>query len=484
MTQERGRLLYDGATILTVIVAIVATVYSLTHGITDVYPFLYFLPIILFVSIHPEKGVVFSLFLSAIFIGIVYIFAFTDSIMIAISTAWFVIFVTIGVVTSSFASSLKAEEHKYNRIFENSQAGIFTIDCKTQIIQSVNEKCAHMLNYSTRDELINRDLAVILADPVDRERFAMIVQPESPPREIELQFVTRDGLRRQFLVTPTIVPGPAVICSAIDITERRIAENAIQKAKEDVEERVRQRTEELTRENAMLTTEIQERRRYEEAIQLANRKLNTLSSITRHDILNQITALVMYLNLAQEISTDPVVKEHLERIDQITQLIQKQIRFTRDYQNIGTIAPQWQDIEGTIIKAVADIQHEGVTIEVKCQGIEVYADMLLEKVFYNLVDNALRHGGHVSRIRFLCTDTPEGLAIICEDDGSGIPGHAKEKIFRREYYRNTGYGLFLVSEILGITGITIRETGKEGTGARFEIFCPKGTFRPLAGSDK
>jgi signal transduction histidine kinase len=69
------------------------------------------------------------------------------------------------------------------------------------------------------------------------------------------------------------------------------------------------------------------------------------------------------------------------------------------------------------------------------------------------------------------------MLIVCEDDGIGIPETAKERIFKREYYRNTGYGLFLAGEILSITGLTIKETGTSGKGARFEIRVPKGAFR-------
>lgn len=107
----------------------------------------------------------------------------------------------------------------------------------------------------------------------------------------------------------------------------------------------------------------------------------------------------------------------------------------------------------------------------------MYADLLLEKVIYNLVDNSLRHAEKLTRIRFYYRQDEKGVALICEDNGIGIPQHAKEKIFRREYYRNTGYGLFLVTEILSITGLSIQETGEPGKGARFEILAPPGFFR-------
>ena len=67
--------------------------------------------------------------------------------------------------------------------------------------------------------------------------------------------------------------------------------------------------------------------------------------------------------------------------------------------------------------------------------------------------------------------------MICEDDGVGIETGIKEKIFERGFGNNTGLGLFLTREILMITGITIRETGEPGSGARFIISLPKGTYR-------
>ena len=135
----------------------------------------------------------------------------------------------------------------------------------------------------------------------DRDAFIHEIQTHTNTGDIELRFSTRDGSVRQFLVSASLSPDDIVICSAIDITERKLAERVIQKARDELEQRVRERTDELLRANDVLKAEIQERKRFEAAIQLANRKLNTLSSITRHDILNQITAIVMYLSLAEEI---------------------------------------------------------------------------------------------------------------------------------------------------------------------------------------
>jgi len=472
----RHQIFWNVMIIVSIIIAIYSTFFCLTRGIYEVFPFLYFLPIILFVNFYPNRGVAFSLAISSIFLLLVYFFSNFNPNVIAVSTAWFVIFVTIGFVTSSFAEGFKEEERKYREIFENSQAGIFTFSLPTLRIQEMNGKCAQMLGYN-RYDLIDKDLDRIFPEPGERDAFLIRLQKNADIGDVELLLHTREGQVRQFLVSASLSPGNRVICSAIDITERTLAERVIQKAREDLERKVKERSDELLRANDGLKAEILERKRFEATLQLANRKLNTLSSITRHDILNQITAIVMYISLAEEMVKDPALLEHLKKIEQSTQMIQKQIRFARDYQDIGLNAPQWQNVDITIRNAIAGLDLKGVRVEQDVGRLELYADLLLERVFFNIVDNTLRHGQTATKIRFSAHETDRGLTIFCQDDGVGVPARVKEGIFKREYYRNTGYGLFLVAEILNMTELSIVETGEPGSGARFEIRVPRGAYR-------
>jgi len=102
---------------------------------------------------------------------------------------------------------------------------------------------------------------------------------------------------------------------------------------------------------------------------------------------------------------------------------------------------------------------------------------MLEKVFYNLFENAIRHGEHVTEITVRCERVPGGLAVVVEDNGIGVLPEEKEKIFEKGFGKHSGFGLFLAREILSITGITIRENGTPGKGAMFEILVPEGQFR-------
>ena len=146
-------------------------------------------------------------------------------------------------------------------------------------------------------------------------RFSASLQKNAEIGDIELLLHTREGQVRQFLVSASLSPGNRAICSVIDITERKLAERVIQKARDDLERKIRERSEELMRANDGLKAEILERKRFEATLQLANRKLNTLSTITRHDILNQITAIVMHVSLAEEMVKEPTLLEHLQKID-------------------------------------------------------------------------------------------------------------------------------------------------------------------------
>ena len=144
------------------------------------------------------------------------------------------------------------------------------------------------------------------------------------------------------------------------------------------------------------------------------------------------------------------------------------IQFTKEYESIGVRAPAWQDCR-TLLATTAKQAPLG-KVEVKNDlpaGQEVFADPLIAKVFYNLMDNAVRYGGKITTIRF----SVEGC------DGEGVVAEEMEKIFERGFGKNTGLGLSLSREILSITGITIRETGEPGKGARFEIAVPKGIYR-------
>ncbi|WP_332449954.1 PAS domain S-box protein [Methanoculleus sp.] len=224
--------------------------------------------------------------------------------------------------------------------------------------------------------------------------------------------------------------------------------------------------------------DVTERQRMEDALHQANTKLNLLSGITRHDISNQLQILNGYLGLLQENDTDPSFAERLSRVATASGRISSMIQFTGEYQEVGVNRPAWHDLRALVEDAGRSAGSPQVAFFNEIPGeVEVFADPLISKVFFNLIDNALRHGGKVTTVRFASEVRDGDCVVVCEDDGDGVPPGEKEKIFGRGVGKHTGFGLSLSREILDITGITIREVGEAGRGAWFEITIPKGQYR-------
>jgi signal transduction histidine kinase len=147
---------------------------------------------------------------------------------------------------------------------------------------------------------------------------------------------------------------------------------------------------------------------------------------------------------------------------------------------MGVKPPLWQEPEILVEKAHAALPFGKVRLVMDLPTIEVFADPLLEKVFYNLLDNSIRYGGAImTMVRVSSRKDQESLILIIEDDGVGIPDEDRVRLFERGFGKHTGLGLFLVKEVLSITGLAIRETGLPGKGARFEITVPAGKFRSI-----
>jgi len=220
----------------------------------------------------------------------------------------------------------------------------------------------------------------------------------------------------------------------------------------------------------------------EQGLLEAVRKLHLLSSITRHDIQNQVTALLGWLDLADEQAAgDGALPQTLASARRTVDRIAGQIAFTGEYQAIGVMSPSWQDLDRIVNRAIGEAHAADVVTATGLAGHEVYADPMLYRIFYNLIENALRHGGRMTRIAISARSEPDRLVVAIEDDGDGIPLSEKVRIFEPGVGKHTGFGLFMSREILGLTGFEIAETGEPGRGARFEIAVPRRAHR--AGSE-
>lgn len=267
---KRGNHEYNETLQLFIIVAatlgaLLPSIYSLSHGVHDVFPFLYILPIILVVYFYPQHGVLYSLGMSIAYIGQIYYFGAGNPGLIAVSTAWFVIFITIGVVASSYANRLRAEEYKIRKVFENSPDGLFCFDRNTKQIREINPMCARMLRYE-RGDLVGRDIASIWPNGKDIEDFLSGIKGSGASFRREILLKARDGTLCRCIVSAILTSHNLVLCSAFDISNQKVADEEIRQTLEDLERQVRERTAHLEKINEELKAEILERRQFETTI--------------------------------------------------------------------------------------------------------------------------------------------------------------------------------------------------------------------------
>ncbi|MDO8842195.1 hybrid sensor histidine kinase/response regulator, partial [Methanocalculus sp.] len=243
-----------------------------------------------------------------------------------------------------------------------------------------------------------------------------------------------------------------------------------------VNEQLQEFVEELQQTNDDLSHEVQERQRMERELLDAHRKLKLMTSITHHDIKNQLTVIEGYLELAASNEGAITTQEAITKTREAGRRIERIIELTRDFQEIGTCEPEWLDFTSLVDRARRMVDLKGVSIITETPGLEVYAEPLLEKVIANIIENSIRHGERVTTIRITMETYSDFLLIHIRDDGVGIPEYNKRRIFEQGFGRNTGIGLFLTSKILETSGFAIRECGGADGGACFEIRVPKGLY--------
>lgn len=195
------------------------------------------------------------------------------------------------------------------------------------------------------------------------------------------------------------------------------------------------------------------------------------------DIQTAAFSLAAYYELLKTLVTDEKAKAFLDNQEVANQKIINSLNFAKIYQEMGIKPPRWQNVKMVFLLAISHLDFLNISRNLHVDDLEIYADLLLEKVFYHLMENVLKYGQHATEVTITYEENPDGLLLNIEDNGVGIPAEEKQMIFDRGHGKNTGVGLFLVREVLSITGMTIKETGKPDKGALFEIFIPKEYYR-------
>ena len=338
-------------------------------------------------------------------------------------------------------TEIREKDEKFHRLFDTADHGILILESDTKKIIDANSFIVNLTGYS-HERLIGRNLdeTGFFKDRPAGQFFAEL-EKSGYVHYDDIPLETKDGriIDVKFVSEVYSLHDEQVIqCSVYDISGRKQIENA----------RI-----------------------------LARKNLNRFSSMTRHDILNQLMVVSGSLELASYGLQEPELLQHLNRAQTAAKNIQRQITFSREYENIGAEAPAWQRVSAIIHRAFFELHTDAITLDIPQDTIDIYADPLLEKVFFHLFSYSYKYGEKVTRIEVSYQYTTTGLILAITDNGIGISPEDKPHLFVGSSGNEKAPGLFLAKAILEITGLTIRESGEYKKGTRFEIIIPVEGFR-------
>jgi len=337
---------------------------------------------------------------------------------------------------------ISQKDEKFHRLFDTSDHGIIILESDTHKIIDANSFIVTLTGYSL-EYLLGRNLEEIgfSKETMPAEQFFTELEKTGYIHYKDFPLVSKSGknIDVEFISKINSLNDHQVIqCSIYDISQRKRAESA----------RI-----------------------------LARKNLDMFSSLIRHDILNQLMVVSGSLELASYSIQDPDLLKHLTRAQTATKTIQRQIIFTREYENLGADTPRWQQISTVIHRAFLEVETESIILNIQQDSPDIFADPLIEKVFYHLFNYSYKYGEKVSRIEVSFHYTTTELIITVADNGIGISPENKAHLFEWRSGNEKTLGLFLAQKILASTGMMIRETGEFKKGTRFEIIVPMDGFK-------
>jgi len=213
---------------LTTLFAFVLNFYGMDRGLLPITSHLFYIPIVIAAYWFPRNGVTLTVAISMGYLGMVYFFSYPQIENIAHATAYFYVFVAIGVIVASLSGTQKEQEKRYHGIFDNSEAGVFlVVNLRSgPVIEEVNHKGAQLLGYKA-GELSGTPFLDLFAAGPERDSVMERVGRGGSLADFECHLRTKDGRILHGLLSAGPLPGRRTVFTLVDITARKKAEEEL-----------------------------------------------------------------------------------------------------------------------------------------------------------------------------------------------------------------------------------------------------------------
>lgn len=338
-----------------------------------------------------------------------------------------------------------------------------------------------------------------------QELYSQLINQPLRQQECELQLNRADGMQIWVLLSTTLnqINGETVIDGLIeDITARKQVEAQLRQLTLTLEERVKERTQELEAANRELTA-------LNRQLALANQDLEEFACSVSHDFRAPLRAIQGFSEILLERQTElsnPNYQIYLQRIFENARQLDRLTQELLTYCQLSRIDMPLQPINLSLLMAQilarqeAELQQQKAIVQVEEPLAEVIGNrIILEQVLINLLTNAIKFvaPGVQPQVRVwveerkseeACltqTNSPphsDWIRLWVQDNGIGIADSDLERIFSvferlhgSEVYPGTGIGLAIVRKGVERMGGRVGVESQLGRGSRFWIELPKAT---------
>ncbi|MBN1669835.1 MAG: HAMP domain-containing protein [Kiritimatiellae bacterium] len=286
-----------------------------------------------------------------------------------------------------------------------------------------------------------------------------------------------------------------------EVSERRKAEQLLQKAHDELEVRVQERTGELAVANEQLKNELMERHRAErdlksttEELKRSNTELQQFAYVASHDLQEPLRMVSSYTKLLArrykgklDASADDFIGFAVDGVSRMQKLIDGLLQYSR----VGTRGREFEptNTADVLAQALANLQ---VTIEdnkaeitYEAMPVVMADEVQLGQLFQNLIGNAIKfHGPESPRVHVGARREGDEWVFSIRDNGIGIDARYVDRVFvifqrlhTQQEYPGTGIGLAVCKRIVERHGGRIRVESAPGAGSTFVFTLPARSLR-------
>ena len=374
-----------------------------------------------------------------------------------------------------------SELERFHELAETLDAIFWEADPQTLNFTFLSRRAALILGRETEaaDALPQRWGDHIAPD--DREQMTAILRAavETPGDDLDLEYRTR-GREGQTLWLRDIVhvatdarSRPVVRGLIVDVTQRTRAEQALRRSEQKYSEAFHREREATQRLRAL------------------DEMKNTFLEAVSHELRTPLTSILGSAVTLEQSGLDIPRDDAIDLLQRIASNARKLERLLGDLLDLdrlqrGIITPQRRrtDVGALVREAVREFEQLGGR-NVRFEPIELLADIdppKVERIVENLLSNASRHTAPDTQIWVRVGRRDDGILLIVEDEGSGVPDHLKDAIF--EPFRQApgpasaspgvGVGLSLVARFAELHGGRAWVEDRPGGGASFRVVLAEG----------